>query len=213
MQPLAISLSLPVFTTGAAIPMPSRIRRNATRYQSGDRLRAGKSYTATPSVRLYRGGPSDQPATAEKLSATETPPPIGFRRREALRPSTLTDELREYLQTAVTQQRCNAESVALLTQMSRRTLNRQLRAEGTSFKQLTNETKFRVAKQLLADPNMSLGQISAVLQFSEPAAFTHAFRRWSGTTPSAWRLENRSKDAEPQREDPQPDPPGPKPVH
>ncbi|WP_238179919.1 helix-turn-helix domain-containing protein, partial [Methylobacterium oxalidis] len=51
----------------------------------------------------------------------------------------------------------------------------------------------------------SLAQISAILHFSEPAAFTHAFRRWSGTTPSAWRQANPSCDAEGQREDWQPE--------
>ncbi|WP_407943185.1 AraC family transcriptional regulator, partial [Methylobacterium oxalidis] len=114
-----------------------------------------------------------------------------IRRLEADQTSTLTDKLREYLQTAVTRQRCKAERVARLKLVNRRTLSRRLRAEGTSFKQLANEAQFRVAKQLLADTSMNLGQISAALDFSEPAAFTHAFRRWSGTTPSAWRQANR----------------------
>jgi AraC-like DNA-binding protein len=48
-----------------------------------------------------------------------------------------------------------------------------------------------VAKQLLADTSMSLTQISTALNFSEPAAFTHAFRRWSGMAPSIWRQANR----------------------
>jgi AraC-like DNA-binding protein len=116
-------------------------------------------------------------------------------------PSTRTDALRQYLQTAVTRNRCKAARVARQMLMNRRTLSRRLRAEGTSFKQLSNETQFRVAKQLLGDTSMGLAQISAVLHFSEPAAFTHAFRRWSGTTPSAWRQSTRSGEAERPRED------------
>ncbi|MER2269845.1 AraC family transcriptional regulator [Methylobacterium oxalidis] len=112
-------------------------------------------------------------------------------RLEAAQPSTLTDKLRDYLQTAVTRQRCNAERVARLKLLNRRTMSRRLRAEGTSFRQLANAARFRVAKQLLADTGMDLAQISDCLDFSEPAAFTHAFRRWSGTTPSAWRRANR----------------------
>ena len=91
----------------------------------------------------------------------------------------------------MTRQRCKAERVARLRMVNRRTLSRQLQAEGTSFKRLANEAQFRVAKQLLADTGMSIGQISAALDFSEPAAFTHAFRRWSSLTPSAWRRLNR----------------------
>ncbi|MGX9981560.1 helix-turn-helix transcriptional regulator [Methylobacterium fujisawaense] len=104
-----------------------------------------------------------------------------------IEPSSLTDELRLYLQTEVTRQRCEARRVAHLRKINRRTLSRRLRAEGTTFKQLADEAHFQVAKKLLADPCMSLAQISAILNFSQPSAFTHAFRRWSGMTPSAWR--------------------------
>ncbi|WP_336491905.1 AraC family transcriptional regulator [Methylobacterium nigriterrae] len=112
-------------------------------------------------------------------------------RLEAAEPSSLTDKLREYLQTAVTRQRCQAKRVARLRLVTRRTLSRRLRAEGTSFRRLANEAQFRVAKKLLADTCMSMTQISAALSFSEPAAFTHAFRRWAGMAPSAWRQANR----------------------
>ncbi len=56
--------------------------------------------------------------------------------------------------------------------MNRRTLSRRLRAEGTTFTQLADEAHFQVAKKLLADPCMSLAQISAVLKFSDPSGFT-----------------------------------------
>lgn len=106
-------------------------------------------------------------------------------------PYTLTDELRRYLQTAVTRQRCKADRVAHRQMTNRRTLARRLRAEGTSFKRLNDETQFQVAQRLLVDTGLSLTQISEALHFSELAAFTHAFRRWSGMAPSVWRLENR----------------------
>jgi AraC-like DNA-binding protein len=34
---------------------------------------------------------------------------------------------------------------------------------------------------------MALSQVAAVLRYSEPSAFTRAFRHWAGQTPSAWR--------------------------
>lgn len=114
-----------------------------------------------------------------------------IRQLEAKQSSNLTDELRRYLRTQVTRQRCKAERVARMRLVHRRTLSRHLRAEGTTFRQLSNEALFRVAKQLLTDTSMSLTQISTALNFSEPAAFTHAFRRWSGMAPSAWRRAHR----------------------
>lgn len=113
------------------------------------------------------------------------------RRLEAVERNTLTDEIRRYLRTAVTRQRCGAARVARFRMVHRRTLSRRLKAEGTSFRQLAGEAQFRVARQLLADTRMSMAQISAVLDFSEPSAFTHAFRRWSGMTPTAWRRLSR----------------------
>ncbi|WP_336491303.1 AraC family transcriptional regulator [Methylobacterium nigriterrae] len=128
-----------------------------------------------------------------------------IRRLEAAEPSSLTDKLREYLQTAVTRQRCKAERAARLRLISRRTLSRRLRAEGTSFRRLANEAQFRVAKKLLANTGMSVTQISAALDFSELAAFTHAFRRWAGMSPSAWRQAHRPATTRDQRhEEPRP---------
>ncbi|KQQ13076.1 transcriptional regulator [Methylobacterium sp. Leaf123] len=114
-----------------------------------------------------------------------------IRRLEAKQSSNLTDELRQYLRAHVTRQRCKAEQAARLRLVSRRTLSRRLRSEGTTFRQLANEAQCQVAKQLLTDTTMTMAQVSAILDFSEPAAFSHAFRRWLGMTPSAWRRENQ----------------------
>ncbi|ARO54936.1 AraC family transcriptional regulator [Methylorubrum zatmanii] len=116
-----------------------------------------------------------------------------IRKLEAEQPSTLKDKLREYLQAQVMRQRCKAAHVARLRLVPPRTLRRRLKAEGTTFKQIANEAQFSVAKQLLANTRMSMAQISAALDFSEPAAFSHAFRRWSGFAPSTWRREHQSK--------------------
>ena len=82
--------------------------------------------------------------------------------------------------------------VAHALALHQRTLCRRLRVEGTTFRSITNETRLGIARQLLADTAMSLAEISAVPEFSEPAAFTHAFRRWTGTTPSAWRKDQQA---------------------
>jgi AraC-like DNA-binding protein len=97
--------------------------------------------------------------------------------------STFSQRLRAVLE----EQPLSATIVAEAIGVDRRTLSRWLRSEGTSFRHVADEARFSVAKQLLADAHMSLAEISAALGFSEPAAFSHAFRRWTGTTPSAWR--------------------------
>jgi AraC-like DNA-binding protein len=59
------------------------------------------------------------------------------------------------------------------------------------FRTIANEVRFEIARQLLAATSLSLGQIAAALDYSEASAFTRAFRRWSGQTPSAWRADHR----------------------
>jgi AraC-like DNA-binding protein len=52
---------------------------------------------------------------------------------------------------------------------------------------LLDEARFRDAKQLLAASDLDLKTIAERLQFTDPANFTRAFRRWAGQTPSAFR--------------------------
>lgn len=91
------------------------------------------------------------------------------------------------LRAVLNEEPLNGKAVAETLGVHRRTLSRWLKSEGLNFKRVSNEARSDVAMQLLANTNMSLSEISTALKFSEPAAFTHAFRRWTGTTPSAWR--------------------------
>jgi AraC-like DNA-binding protein len=54
-----------------------------------------------------------------------------------------------------------------------------------------DETRFEIAQQMLRDSAMEVGQIAELLDYAGVSAFTRAFRRWSGTTPAAWRAESR----------------------
>lgn len=105
-----------------------------------------------------------------------------------------TDHVRRVLRTRLPRAPCSASGVAALLAMHRRTLTRHLSGEGTGFRALTNEVRFEVARQLLAGTRLSLGQIAAVLGYSEASAFTRAFRRWAGQTPTAWRAGGRDGD-------------------
>ncbi|MFO1394142.1 MAG: AraC family transcriptional regulator [Steroidobacteraceae bacterium] len=71
--------------------------------------------------------------------------------------------------------------------MHRRTLDRRLRARGTTFQTVLREVRYETARQLLRDTKRPLGEIAVSIGFNEQSSFNHAFRRWSGVTPSAWR--------------------------
>ena len=99
----------------------------------------------------------------------------------------LSDDLRRVLRTELLKDTCSASDVARLFSMHRRTLNRHLSTEGLAFRRIADQVRFEIACELMMKTDMALGQIAAVLRYSELSAFTRAFRRWSGQTPSAWR--------------------------
>ncbi|NMQ29555.1 AraC family transcriptional regulator [Candidatus Accumulibacter phosphatis] len=71
--------------------------------------------------------------------------------------------------------------------MSRRTLQRKLREQGTSYHELLEETRYELAKNYLQESTKSVTEITFLLGFSEQGAFTRAFKRWSGAAPRDYR--------------------------
>ena len=105
--------------------------------------------------------------------------------------SEFSDDIRRLLRMRLTSDRCSADAIADLLTIHRRTLSRRLKDGGTGYRDITNEIRFEIARQLLGDTEVPLGQIAAALDYSEASAFTRAFRRWSGETPTAWRARHR----------------------
>ena len=72
-------------------------------------------------------------------------------------------------------------------QMTERTLRRQLRAAGTSFRLLHDQVREQAATTLLRDGHLSVGQVAAAVGFGEVRDFRRAFKRWTGRLPSDLR--------------------------
>jgi AraC-like DNA-binding protein len=83
--------------------------------------------------------------------------------------------------------------IARLFALHPRTLNRRLRAEGTTFNALLAETRYAIARQLLRDTRLQTRDIAFILGYAASASFDLAFRRWSGTTATAWRFSHRPR--------------------
>ena len=104
----------------------------------------------------------------------------------------LRDQLLRMLRVELVKTKSSSSAMARRLAIHRRTLNRHLKAEGMGFRTLADEVRFAVARQLLSDTDIPLAQIAAALDFSEPAAFTRGFQRWSGLAPSTWRAHANS---------------------
>jgi AraC-like DNA-binding protein len=81
----------------------------------------------------------------------------------------------------------SAQRVAEALHLSVRSLQRKLSEHGTSLAQLREDTRRELANQYVRNSRLSVGEITYLLGFSEPASFTRAFHRWNGMSPSACR--------------------------
>jgi AraC-like DNA-binding protein len=85
------------------------------------------------------------------------------------------------------------EKVAENLCMTPRTLQRRLRQEGVSFMQIRDRLRHKEACRLLLEDECDMSQLAAHLGFSELANFHHAFRRWQGMSPGAFRRQRQQE--------------------
>lgn len=78
-------------------------------------------------------------------------------------------------------------SVAAELAMSERTMARRLADEGASFRQIFDEVRRGLAMRYMKEPGIRPSQVASLLGYSEPSAFNHAFRRWTGQSPKGFR--------------------------
>lgn len=81
----------------------------------------------------------------------------------------------------------SADDVARALGLSERSLRRQLSEDGSSFRDLLAQARYDQARQLLKTTQLPVEEVAARLGYAESAAFIHAFRRWSGQSPRAYR--------------------------
>lgn len=79
------------------------------------------------------------------------------------------------------------DALARSLHRSARTLQRHLETQGVSFRQLLDDTRRQLASGYLRDARLPLGEVAALLGYSQQSAFSRAFRQWHGEGPLAWR--------------------------
>ncbi|MFR9750876.1 AraC family transcriptional regulator [Nocardia sp. 004] len=81
------------------------------------------------------------------------------------------------------------DSVARDLNMSTRTLRRHLDAAGTSYRALLDEVRHTLAEEMLITTPLSVSDVAIRLGYAEASTFIFAFKRWTGSTPAAYRRE------------------------
>ena len=78
-------------------------------------------------------------------------------------------------------------STAKLVGISKQTLQRRLRANGTTLSSVIRELKKQKAIEALQQTKLPIGEIATALQFSSPTSFARAFTTWTGVSPREYR--------------------------
>lgn len=81
----------------------------------------------------------------------------------------------------------NSKELCKILGMSEQTLRRKLHLEGISFQQIKDNIRLDLANKLLMKRNLSISEISRLLSFSEPRAFSRAYTQWTSETPKSYR--------------------------
>lgn len=112
---------------------------------------------------------------------------VAERYLDKLNPDAVVTSVRRLLTQLLSSGKADQSEVARRLNMSASTLQRQLRAEGTSFRAVLDGTRRGLAEVYLQEGDLSHAEIAYLLGFGDQSSFSRAYRRWAGTTPRAFR--------------------------
>jgi AraC-like DNA-binding protein len=96
-------------------------------------------------------------------------------------------ELKRKLADLLARGEANADAAGRALRLSRRTLQRRLKAEKTSFQRVLQEVRAELAVNYLRDARLKSLEIAMLLGYSNLSSFTTAFKSWYNLPPAQYR--------------------------
>ncbi|WNO73006.1 AraC family transcriptional regulator [Streptomyces sp. AM8-1-1] len=179
-----IGRRIPLLRAGFGYPPPPH--HDEYPYLFGCPVRYGEPVTTAVFSAHWLASPllRDEPALEEMLRAS--PFELLSRREYA---ATVGEQVRRALARSLraSPRLPSLDETAARLAVSPATLRRRLQQEETSYRQLKDAVRRDAAIAGLAEGNEPIAELAARLGFSEDTSFHRAFRRWTGTTPGAYR--------------------------
>ncbi len=113
---------------------------------------------------------------------------IAEQQLEILEKHKLIDDIEKILSGGVLESgQFDQEHIAELLNKNPRTLRADLQLINSSYEKILANYREKLSRKLLANTQETIDQIVYLTGFSEPSAFSRAFKKWTGETPSAYR--------------------------
>lgn len=106
---------------------------------------------------------------------------------ESLDEGALAHEVRQMLIQLLPSGRSDQDEIAKRLYRSRSTLQRQLGAEGTTYRQILESTRQSLAQKYLLSEDYTQAEIAFMLGFTDQSNFARAFKRWTGMSPGEFQ--------------------------
>lgn len=158
-----------------------------------DYLGGAPKVTGTLSM-TFSAEDADRPLITRSRSLWESLEP-GFLEQLEDREGTVTTaaRIKKTLTEALAGGSISIDDMARRLNVSKRSLQRRLSEEGTSFQELLNTTRLEMSERFLHESKLSVPEISYLLGFLDTSSFFRAFHGWTGMTPGDFRSTRSTK--------------------
>lgn len=176
--------------TGNAVPLveirfchrpPDRAAEYAKKLRARVLFNQEQSCVVFPNSAMISRNPRANASRLEKACSA-------LRQKLGLDTASMSVRLRHELRPLVTGGKSSMKMAALELGFSSRTLGRRLAADGTTFSDELDTVRRNMACELLAMTDLRIVDIALALSFGTHSAFDVAFRRWTGSSPTHWRM-------------------------
>ncbi len=113
---------------------------------------------------------------------------------ENLKHQNIVDEVSNYIAKNLEVGICSEDEVVKFFPLQKRTLQQKLKAFGTSYQKILDNLRFEKAEMYLTNSTLNMYQIADLLCYQSSAAFSFAFSKRYGISPSKWKLIHKRDD-------------------
>ena len=170
---------------------PAHVRlKHSDRGRAGDYVTAfgaPVAFAAEDNQMFFERALIDAPLPGSNTELALASDRMAERYRQMLDSETVANKVRGLLLKLLPTGTATQQRVADRMGLSTSALQRQLRAEGTSFNEISDDTRRSLAIDYIRDGELSLSEIAFLVGYSDQSNFSRAFRRWTGVSPNDQR--------------------------